>query len=78
MYKRFTDSELNSDTSNDLKFDKITTEKLFNVHIKKILISSKTILRVRVTRGMVLNATFNNISFISWRSVLWWRKPEYP
>ena len=24
------------------------------------------------------NATFNNISFISWRSVFWWRKPEYP
>ena len=32
-------------------------------------------LRVRV---MVFNATFNNISIISWRSVLiyWWRKPE--
>jgi hypothetical protein len=27
---------------------------------------------------MVLNATFNNISVISWRSVYWWRKPEYP
>ena len=28
---------------------------------------------------MVSNATFNNISAISWRSVLliWWRKPEY-
>ena len=27
-----------------------------------------------------LKATFNNISVISWRSVLfyWWRKPEYP
>jgi len=25
---------------------------------------------------MVLNATFNNISGIVWRSVLWWRKPE--
>ena len=37
------------------------------------------------TRGLVdwffdfwcLNATFNNISAISWRP-LWWRKPEYP
>jgi hypothetical protein len=29
--------------------------------------------RVRV---MVLNATFSNISVISWRSVLWVRKPE--
>jgi len=27
---------------------------------------------------MLLNATFNNISAISWRSVLLWRKPEYP
>ena len=31
--------------------------------------------RVRV---MVFNATFNNISVISWRSVLLWRKPEIP
>ena len=27
---------------------------------------------------MVLNATFNNISAISWRSVFWRRKPEDP
>jgi hypothetical protein len=27
---------------------------------------------------MVLNATFNNISVISWWSFYWWRKPEYP
>ena len=26
---------------------------------------------------MVFNAIFNNISVISWRSVLLWRKPEY-
>ena len=26
---------------------------------------------------MVLNATFNNISAISWRSVYWCMKPEY-
>jgi hypothetical protein len=25
---------------------------------------------------MVFNATFNNISAISWRSIYWWRKPE--
>jgi hypothetical protein len=31
--------------------------------------------RVRV-RVMVVNATFNNISVISWRSVLLWRKQE--
>ena len=31
--------------------------------------------RVKV---MVCNATFNNISVISWQSVLLWRKPEYP
>jgi hypothetical protein len=29
-------------------------------------------------RVMVFNATFNNISVLSWRSVFWWRKPEYP
>ena len=27
---------------------------------------------------MVFNAPFNNISVISWRSVLLWGKPEYP
>ena len=27
---------------------------------------------------MVFNTTFNNISAISWRSVYWWRKQEYP
>ena len=27
---------------------------------------------------MVFNATFNNISVISWWSVYWWRKLEYP
>ena len=26
---------------------------------------------------MVFNATFNNISVISWWSFYWWRKPEY-
>jgi hypothetical protein len=26
---------------------------------------------------MVFNATFNNNVVISWRSVYWWRKPEY-
>ena len=26
---------------------------------------------------MVFNITFNNISVISWQSVLWWRKTEY-
>jgi hypothetical protein len=29
-------------------------------------------------RVMVFNATFDNISVILWRSVYWWRKPEYP
>ena len=27
---------------------------------------------------MVFNATFPNISVISWLSVYWWRKQEYP
>jgi len=25
---------------------------------------------------MLFNATFNNISVLSWRSFYWWRKPE--
>ena len=42
-------------------------------------LSSQTIIkyftgRVRV---MVFNVTINNISAIWWRSVYWWRKPEY-
>jgi len=28
-------------------------------------------------RVMVFNATFNNISLRSWKSVFLWRKPEY-
>ena len=28
-------------------------------------------------RFMVFNATFNNISVISWRQFYWWRKPQY-
>ena len=32
--------------------------------------------RVKV-RIFVFNATFNNISVISWQSMYWWRKPEY-
>ena len=27
---------------------------------------------------MVFNATFNNISVLSWQSVFLWRKPECP
>ena len=27
---------------------------------------------------MAFNATFNDISVISRRSIFWWRKPEYP
>ena len=31
------------------------------------------------SRGyMVFNATFNNISVISWSQCYWWMKPEYP
>jgi len=26
---------------------------------------------------MVVNATFNNISLISWGQFYWWRKPDY-
>jgi hypothetical protein len=26
----------------------------------------------------VFNATFNNISAISWHKFYWWRKPAYP
>ena len=27
---------------------------------------------------MVFNTTYNNISAKPWRSVYWWRRPEYP
>ena len=27
---------------------------------------------------VLLNATFNNISVITWGQIYWWRKPEYP
>jgi hypothetical protein len=27
---------------------------------------------------MVFNATFKSISVISWQSIYWWRKAEYP
>jgi hypothetical protein len=43
---------------------------------------------IRVTRQIkcliaqalvvMFNATFNNISVISWRRFYWWRKPECP
>ena len=42
------------------------------------------IINIRIISGlawfgfMVFNATSNNISVISWRSVFWWRKPDYP
>ena len=35
------------------------------------------LLMVRV-RIMVFNATFNNISVISWGQFCWWRKQEFP
>ena len=34
--------------------------------------------RIRRVRVMVFNATFNNISVISWRQFYCWRKPEDP
>jgi hypothetical protein len=32
---------------------------------------------LRVTRVMVINATFNNISVILGGQFYWWRKPKY-
>jgi len=44
-----------------------------------VYIDIQRVYKARV-RTMVLNANFNSISVISWRSVLinWWRKPGYP
>jgi hypothetical protein len=44
------------------------------------LCSVTNIYRIDRTITITYNATFNNISVISWWSVLfdWWRKPEYP
>ena len=44
------------------------TEKYFT-YIEPFTVS------IDLVRFMVINATFNNISVISWRSVLLWRKP---
>ena len=49
---------------------------LFGINIVScILCCSICFLRVMV---MSFNATFNNISVISWRLFFWWRKLEYP
>ena len=31
-----------------------------------------------MVRFMMFNATFNNISVMSWGPFYWWKKPEYP
>ena len=49
---------------------------LINLHVRTIFIFFPHKFQVWF---MVFNATFNNISVISWRSVYYcWRKPEYP
>ena len=48
---------------------------------ESILVKShvvKTIDNTVRVMAMVFNAIFNNISVISWLSVFWLRKPEYP
>jgi len=41
-------------------------------------VSSVVLILSDIACLMVFNATFNNISVISWRSFYWWRKPENP
>ena len=50
-----------------------------NISAHFIVVFSFKSTRNQRVRVMVLmfNTTFNNISAISWRSVLSWRKPEY-
>jgi hypothetical protein len=46
-----------------------------------VLINSKlqcVAQRVDLDRFVESNATFSNISVISWRQFYWWRKPEHP
>jgi len=43
-----------------------------------MLMKGSGVIKCVVCLFMMFNATFNNISVISWRSVLMWRKPEYP
>ena len=49
--------------------------------IGHVLINSKlqcVAQRVDLDRFVESNATFSNISVISWRQFYWWRKPEHP
>jgi len=41
-------------------------------------VTQKILYGPKLLRVIVVNATFNNISVILWRTVFWWRKPEYP
>jgi hypothetical protein len=49
-------------------------KKIFSFHYSAT-VTTNTVPKVRGVRVMMLNATFNNISVISWRSVLLVGKP---
>jgi hypothetical protein len=51
-----------------LNMFKVPVYYVISVHFANILYMS----------GMVFNATFNNISFISWLSILFVEESEYP
>jgi len=56
-------------------------QKIRNCSIHEtVLKRDLTLLIDKVNRVgfMIFNATFNNISVISWQYFCWWRKPEYP
>ena len=49
----------------------------WGIHVQLTTMTALWIIATIGFRVMVFNATFNNIPVISWRSVYWWRKPEY-
>ena len=52
---------------------KVVSDGIYIItHLRSIKVCSWGGVRV-----VVFNATFKNIWVISWRSVYWWRKPEY-
>jgi hypothetical protein len=70
-------NKLESHTWNELWTNITYLSTVSSFFVKNILLrTAHLIFRFGWFGLMVFNATFNNISVISWRQVYWWRKPE--